>query len=278
MVAPAGPVNEVDLAKGMDLLRDQDFTVEVAPHVLGREGYLAGSDEVRLQDLQEALDDPGVDLLWFARGGYGTTRLLGHLTAEHLARNPKLLMGFSDATALFAWASRLPNVRCIYAPSVQELGRDEVCHLPPLWDAIAGEAVTIPGQGPPTPAGPFPITGGCLTLCSVSVGTSWEPEVEGCWLFLEDVGEPLYRIDRMLTHLAQAGWLKACAGLLLGGFMGLGEGEDYGDVVVRARELLGPFKPLVRALPVGHLKGKYPLPLGTAASWDRHVLSVERQY
>ena len=278
VVAPAGPVNEGDLARGMDLLRDQGFTVEVAPHVLRRDGYLAGPDEVRLLDLQDALDDPAVDLLWFARGGYGTTRLLGRLTAERLSRNPKLLVGFSDATALFAWASRLPNVRCLYAPSVQELAREGVCQLSPLWEAIRGEAVSIPGEGPSEPWGPFLITGGCLTLCSVSVGTSWEPEVEGHWLFLEDVGEPLYRIDRMLTHLAQVGWLKGCAGLLLGGFTGLGEGESYDSVVARSRTLLGPLKPIVSGLPVGHLKGKYPLPLGTRALWDRHVLCVERQY
>ena len=277
VVAPAGPVEVQDLERGVELLRGRGFEVQLAPNVLKREGYLAGPDEARLGDLQSALDDPAVDVVWFARGGYGTARLLGHLTAEHLARTTKLIAGFSDATALFAWASRLPNVRCLYAPSVQELAREGVCHLPSLWEALEGDALSIPGVGPTEAAGPFPVTGGCLTLCSVSVGTSWEPEVEGGWLLLEDVGEPLYRIDRMLTHLAQAGWLKGCAGLLLGGFAGLGVGEDYSGVVALARELLGPLKPLVSALPVGHLKGKHTLPLGAGALWDGAVLRVEGQ-
>jgi len=258
------------------MLRERGFTVELAPHVLNREGYLAGPDAVRLRDLQDALDDPGVDTLWFARGGYGTTRLLGHLTAEHLSRNSKLLVGFSDATALFAWASRLPNARCFYAPSVQELAREGVCHLPSLWEALRGETVSIPAEGPAEHAGPFPVAGGCLTICSVSVGTSWEPEVEGRWLLLEDVGEPLYRIDRMLTHLAQAGWFKRCAGVLLGGFTGLGEGETYDGVADRTAHLLPPGTPLLTRLPVGHMKGKHTLPLCGTAAWNGEALIVEQ--
>jgi muramoyltetrapeptide carboxypeptidase len=275
VVAPAGPVNGEDLARGVDLLRDRGFTVQVAPGVGGRLGYLAGPDEARLEDLQAALDDPEVDAVWFARGGYGTTRLLPRLSAEGMVQRPKVLLGFSDATALFAWACRFPTVRCLYAPSVQELAREGVCHMESLWAALNGEEVAMPGGGSVSAAGPFPVAGGCLTLCSVSVGTSWEPALEGHWLFLEDVGEPLYRIDRMLTHLAQAGWFKRCEGLLLGGFTGLGEGESYGQVVELAKHLVGSHAPLVWGIPVGHLKGKHTLPLGTGARWDGALLIVD---
>ncbi len=275
VVAPAGPVGLEDLARGVDLLCGRGFTVQVAPGVSGRQGYLAGPDDVRLQDLQAALDDPEVDAVWFARGGYGTTRLLPHLSAEGMVQRPKLLLGFSDATALFAWACRFPSVRCLYAPSVQELAREGVCHMESLWAAVNGEEVSVPGGGTVSAAGPFPIAGGCLTLCSVSVGTSWEPEVEGRWVFLEDVGEPLYRLDRMLTHLAQAGWFKRCEGLLLGGFTGLREGETYAQVVELARHLAGPHAPVVWGLPVGHLKGKRTLPLGTPARWDGQRLLID---
>jgi len=268
VVAPAGPVNGDDLDAGMELLRRQGFAVEEAPHVRDRERYLAGPDHARLEDLQQALDDPAVDAVWFARGGYGTTRLLSYLSGERLARRPKVLLGYSDATALFAWASRFAGVRCVYAPSLQELSREGVCVLDSLWSALADQPWAIPASGPGHAEGPFPVAGGCLTLCSVSVGTSWEPEVSGRWLFLEDVGEPLYRIDRMLTHLAQAGWFKQVGGVLLGGFTGLGEGECYDEVSARVRELMGASRPLVTNLPVGHLKGKYTLPMGDGASWS----------
>lgn len=275
VVAPAGPVNGDDLDAGIEILRRRGFTVQEAPHVREREGYLAGSDWTRCEDLQEGLDDPGVDAVWFARGGYGTTRLLSSLSGESLARRPKVLVGYSDATALFAWASRFPGATCLYAPSLQELPREGVCVLDSLWAALAGQPLIIPAKGPACAEGPFPVTGGCLTLCSVAVGTSWEPEVSGHWLFLEDAGEPLYRIDRMLTHLAQAGWMKQAGGVLLGGFTGMGEGESCDEVAARIRELMGFSKPLVTNLPVGHLKGKHTLPLGGAARWDGAALVVE---
>lgn len=268
VVAPAGPVHGDDLDAGMELLRRKGLTVEEAPHVRDREGYLAGSDWARLDDLQQALDDPGVDAVWFARGGYGTTRLLSYLSGENLARRPKVLLGYSDATALFAWASRFAGVRSLYAPSLQELSREGVCVLDSLWAALADQPWAIPATGPAQAEGPFPVVGGCLTLCSVAVGTSWEPEISGRWLFLEDVGEPLYRIDRMLTHLAQAGWLKQSEGVLLGSFTGLGAGECYDGVSARVRELIGPAKPLITHLPVGHLRGKFTLPMGKGATWS----------
>lgn len=275
VVAPAGPVAVDDLERGVEILRRRSFTVRVSPHIGERLGYLAGADEDRLKDLQAALDDPGVDVVWFARGGYGTTRLLPRLSREGLVRHPKTLAGFSDATALFAWAQDVSGVRRLYAPSVQELAREGVCDMESLWAALERRDVPIPAEGDPEPAGPFPVAGGCLTLLSVSVGTPWEPDVSGRWLFLEDVGEPLYRIDRMMTHLHQAGWFGRAAGLLLGGFTGMGEGESPSQAAHRARQLLGPRKPLLTGIPVGHLKGKRTLPLGCLAHWNGAALVVQ---
>ena len=275
VVAPAGPVAVDDLERGVEILGRRGFTARISPHAQERHGYLAGADESRLSDLQAALDDPDVDVVCFARGGYGTTRLLPLLSREGLARHPKILAGFSDATALLAWAQDVPGVRRLYAPSVQELAREGVCEMDSLWAALEGRDVQIPAEGnPDEAAGPFPVAGGCLTLLSVSVGTPWEPDVSGCWLFLEDVGEPLYRIDRMMTHLQQAGWFGRAAGLLLGGFTGMGEGESPSQAAQRARQLLGSHKPLLTGLPVGHLKGKRALPLGCPATWDGSALIV----
>ncbi len=267
MVAPAGPVHREDLEAGLGLLRRRGFEVREGHFLRERRGYLAGTDDERLQDLQEALDDPLADVVWFARGGYGTTRLLMGLDDGGLRRRPKTLCGFSDATALFAWAQRKP-ARLLYAPSVQELGRRGVCVLDPLWKALEGRYLPLPGKGPPEPRGPFPVVGGCLTLLSVLVGTPWEPALVDRWLFLEDVGERLYRIDRLLTHLAGAGWFERAAGVLLGSFTGMGEGEREEDVALRVRELLPPEKPLVVGLPVGHRRRKRPLPLEVPARWD----------
>ena len=272
VVAPAGPVESRDLDEGIRVLVERGHSVEEAPHVRERVGYLAGRDAERFEDLQSALEDPEVDVVWFGRGGYGTTRLLPLLSSERIPEKSKLLAGYSDATALFAWSQRVPGLRPLYAPSVQELCRAGVCQMDSLWAALAGNPRCVPALGPDSNAGPFPIVGGCLSILSALAGTPWAPDVKGHWLFLEDVGEPLYRLDRMMTHLQQAGWFDFAAGLLLGSFRGMTPGEMPTDVAVRALELLGPRKPLVSGIPVGHMKGKHALPLGRPALWDGAAL------
>lgn len=267
VVAPAGPVNPGDLAAGIALLRQRGFEVAEGAHVRGAKGYLAGTDGERLADLQKALDDPEVDAVWFARGGYGTQRLLPALRVPLLDR-PKFLVGFSDATALFLWALRNGIFRLLYAPSMQELARPGVCDLDALWAALRGEPEPLPATGPPEPAGPAEVVGGCLTLLSAACGTPWRPRTRGRFLFLEDGGERLYRVDRMLTHLHQAGWFEGLAGILLGSFTGMGEGESVDDVARRAGALLPEGLPVIRGLPAGHRRGKRPLPMGLPAFWD----------
>ena len=141
----------------MALLRHQGFTVEEGPHVRDRQDYLAGPDWSREEDLQEALDDPRVDAVWFARGGYGTTRLLSRLSGEARHR-PKVLLGYSDATALFAWASRFPGATCLYAPSLQELPERESASWTPSGRPSPA-SLRDPGNGARARRGPFPVTG-----------------------------------------------------------------------------------------------------------------------
>ncbi len=267
VVAPAGPVDAGALEAGLAVLRGRGFEVVPGSHVLDRNGYLAGGDDCRLADLQEALDDESAEIVWFARGGYGTSRILPGLRWNE-DRPAKIVAGYSDATVFHLWAQRFGNMRCLYAPSVTELGRPGVAVLSSLWAALQGEFEPVPGDGPATPAGPFDITGGCLTLCCASAGTFWAPETEGRWVFLEEVGEKLYRIDRMFTHLQQAGWFGGCAGVLLGAFTGLGEGETAAMVRERVEYLAGPEAIVVASLPVGHVTGKQTIPLGVPALWD----------
>lgn len=273
VVAPAGPADIEDLDAGIALLRKRGFEVSEGRHLRRRLGYLAGTDAERQADLQEAFDSPAVEAIWFARGGYGTQRLLPSLRVPPLEPK-KLILGFSDATALFSWGLRHGNFDLLYAPSVQELARPGVCQLDSLWAAIRGEAEPIPGSGPVRPAGPAEITGGCLSLLVTTCGTPWRPRTQGKFLFIEDVGERMYRLDRMLTHLAHAGWFENLAGVLLGAFTGMGEGESPAQVAERAAELAGPNTPVISGLPVGHLLGKMPLPLGVQILWDGKALQV----
>lgn len=274
VVAPAGPVNHEDLDAGLALLRSRGYEVYEGRHVRRDSGYLAGTDDERLDDLQEAFDDPDVDALWFARGGFGTGRLLPRLRIPAPA-HPKLLVGFSDATALFSWALRHGGFQLLYAPSVQELARPGVCHLDSLWDALKGRPTPVPGVGPDQSAGPAEVVGGCLSLLVTTCGTPWRPRTQGRFLFLEDVGEKMYRLDRMLTHLAQANWFENLTGVLLGSFTGMGDGEGPALVEARIRELVPAGNPVITGIPAGHRVGKRPLPLGVPAVWDGSVLRFD---
>jgi muramoyltetrapeptide carboxypeptidase len=267
VIAPAGPVDPGDLDAGLAVLRGRGFEVSEGKHLRDSEGYLAGSDEARQADLQAALDDPSVDTIWFGRGGYGTQRLLPALRVPPPGPR-KLLAGFSDATALFSWAMRHGGFDLIYAPSVQELARPGVCHLDALWSALRGEPECIPAHGPAEPIGPSEVVGGCLSLLVTTCGTPWRPRAQGRFLFLEDVGERMYRLDRMLTHLSQAGWFENLAGVLLGSFTGMGPGEGPETVAARVRQLATSETPVIQGLPVGHCLGKMPLPLGVPVLWE----------
>jgi len=273
VVSPAGPVQPADLEAGMAWLRGEGFRVETSGHALGDAGYLSGTDEERLRDLADALSDPGVGIVWYARGGYGTTRLLPFLEKAPPALPPKTIAGYSDATALFNWAGGRAGLRCLYAPVVQELARPGVCVLPSLLSALRGSPSPVPGSGPDASCGPFPVRGGCLSILAATLGTPWAMNPQASFLFLEDVGEPLYRIDRMLTQLSQARWFDLCAGVLLGSFSGLQEGESEAEVSSRVRELTSGKLPVIRGLPVGHTPGKHTLPLGIPALWDGELLT-----
>jgi muramoyltetrapeptide carboxypeptidase len=271
VVAPAGPVDEKALEAGLAVLSERGYEVAEGRHVREKLGYLAGCDAARLADLQEAMNDNDAFAVWFARGGYGTARLLPDIRWNSNG-SPKIVAGYSDATALHLWARRFANIQSLYAPSITELGRPGVALLPSLWAALDMDFAPVPGDGPSEPAGPFPIVGGCLTLCCASAGTFWAPETTGCWVFLEEVGEKLYRIDRMLIHLKQAGWFDKAAGLLLGAFTGLGDGETAKDVAALAKELAPSGLPVVTGIPVGHITGKHTLPFGVPTTWDGRFL------
>ncbi len=271
VVAPAGPVDTGALDAGLSVLREKGYEITEGPHVRTKRGYLAGTDGERLQDLQEALNDREAEIVWFARGGYGTTKLLPDINWDQ-NRPAKTVAGYSDATAFHLWAQRFGNIQSLYAPSVTELGRPGVVALSSLWEALEGDSPPIPGEGDSAPSGPFPITGGCLTLCCASAGTFWSPSTNGRWVFLEEVGEKLYRLDRMLTHLAQAGWFSRAAGVLLGSFTGMGEGEHPNNVAALVRDLVPSGLPIVTDIPVGHVINKHTLPLGVPALWNGRFL------
>jgi len=274
VVSPGFGVRAADLAAGVKRLDELGFRVVTGDHVLDRDGYLAGSDAARAEDLNRAIARPEVRAVWFARGGYGAARLLDRVRWDRLTRAPKTLIGYSDVTALFAAASLRTACACLYGPVVAELGDARHYHLGSLRAALRGEpsVVRFP-RSAVVRSGRVrgPLVGGNLTVLVHLLGTRYAPDPRGAILFLEDVGEPAYRLDRMLTHLRMSGWLRGVAGVVLGSFEAAPRRSFLRDrpVADLVRETFAPLGvPVVTGLRAGHVPGKHTLAFGCEARLD----------
>jgi muramoyltetrapeptide carboxypeptidase len=238
--------------------------------------YLAGDDAQRRADLHAALADDEVAAIHALRGGYGALRLLPGIDTALLRRSPKLLMGYSDITALQAlWAAEgLPSLHApMPASDLIRPGRedDEAALVALLKGGLPAGSVLAPELEPGEPVHPGVaegvLIGGNLSLVAALTGTPWAWNPHGAILFLEDVSESLYRVDRCLTQLQLAGVLQAVAGIVLGSFT---ESEAPEALL---RERLLPLcrergKPLLGGWPTGHGTPNRPLPLGLRVRLD----------
>ncbi|GHC22834.1 MULTISPECIES: S66 peptidase family protein [Streptomyces] len=276
VVAPSGPVPEERLQAGLDVLRGWDLDPVVAPHVLDRHAafdYLAGTDADRAADLQTAWCDPSVDAVLCARGGYGVQRMADLLDWEAMrAAGPKVLVGFSDITALHeAFATRLGLVT-LHGPMAAGIdflknARAQE-HLKATLFAPETVRVIASGGTPLAPGRARGVTlGGCLCLLAAEVGSPHaRASARGGLLCLEDVGEETYRLDRYLTQLLRAGLLDGVRGILLGSWHAC---EPYERLRPMLADRLGGLGvPVVEDFGFGHCEGALTIPFGVTAELD----------
>jgi muramoyltetrapeptide carboxypeptidase len=293
-VAPAGPLLEKDdLIRATELCSALGYEPVLGKNAYRRHGYLAGTDDERLADLNGALQDSSIDAIWCIRGGYGSVRLLDRVDYAAMAQRPKPLIGFSDATALLNAVTRLSGVVTFHGP-VARAGMSDFSRrhfqvvltsaavpgrlgrLPPPANVLVPRENRIATLCPGVAEGE--LAGGNLTLLQCLIGTPYFPELAGAILFLEDVGEDLYRVDRMLAHLRLIGALRRLAGVLVGRFTDLE--RSGGDGALGFDEVLaGYFEPLgipvAYGFPVGHIDAQWTLPLGVRARLDAGAGEVE---
>ena len=276
IISPAGPVGESDLQGGLAILEASGFKARLAPHVYDTEGYLAGKDEARLDDLHVMLKDQEIKAVFCARGGYGSLRLLDRISYDLFRINPKILVGYSDITALLMAVHKKTGLITFHGPMVRELDRGHqgnwegllrllTSDKPAKLD-LSGCSVLVPGRAK------GPLMGGNLSLICHLLGTPFLPSLDGCILFLEDRGEALYRLDRMLTHLALTGRLEGISGLIAGQFDGCGEEGDINRLLL---EIVSESEiPLVTGFPVGHGKQNLALPIGLMADLNTALMTL----
>jgi muramoyltetrapeptide carboxypeptidase len=278
VAALSGPVDPQRLDRGLAALRRLGFEPVLADNVRSRHGLFAGGDAERLAAFHHLAADPGLRAIFFARGGYGLMRVLPAIDWDLLRRHPRAYVGYSDLTPFLLEVARRLGMVAFHGPMVaadlaRGLTADEQASL---LGALAGR---YPVESPfaswlRKPAGGEvvrgPLLGGCLSLLTATLGTPFAPDLAGGIAFWEDVNEPAYRIDRMLTHLGLSGTLAGIAGMVVGQ---PGEGEDPegkpADWPAWVADGLAGFAwPLAWGLECGHAAPNRTFPVGLTASLD----------
>ncbi len=275
VVSPSGSFERERLCPGLAYLRGLGYGVRVGPAVYDRDRYLAGDDPVRAADLNAMFADREVRAIFATRGGYGSSRVLGLLDYSAIRRDPKALVGFSDTTALqlgiYARTGLVSYSGVTLCGDVTEAGMPEATEAS-LWRAITAgrfEAIadlySLRGE-----LAEGRLLGGCLSVVASLAGTGYLPDTRDALIFLEDVNEAPYRVDRMLVQLRMAGVFDRAAGVVFGQFQGCEpEREEEGTVDDVLRNFSRTVTtPVFCGLPYGHGPGRRVLPIGLRATVD----------
>ncbi len=288
LVSPAGAMYfGGDLEEVEATLAAMGFQTKRGAHVLDTYGYLGGRDEARAADIMAMFTDPDVDALLPLRGGWGCARLLPHLDFDTIRAHPKIVCGYSDITALLSALYAQSGLVGFHGPVGTSTWNE---FSTGYWRDAVVEGRAVLAQDPPemeretiTPGvARGPLFGGNLTVLAALVGTAYVPELSGHILFLEDVGEEPYRIDRMLTQMRLAGLFDRVAGVYFGDCRNCAPEEGSKSLTLSQvlRDRLGDLGvPVWHSHLVGHLVDKYTLPIGVEAEMDAdagtlHILGV----
>jgi muramoyltetrapeptide carboxypeptidase len=282
VIAPSSPVSQSEILQGLKLLESFPLKIRLGRHLFDHLNYLAGHDHNRVFDIHQMFSDPEIKAIFCARGGYGSARLLNKIDFDLIRKNPKIIVGFSDLTALLIAIYKKTGLVTIHGPTLSDLPKNK--NWPNLSRLITSRLITashrpqvflkqekVINKGK---ARGILLGGNLSTICSL-LDTPFLPSFEGVILFLEEKGEFPYRLDRMLTQLLLSGRLDGLSALIIGQIVDCGEKEIIKSVL---QERLGGLPiPVVTGLPVSHGNENISLPLGLPAGLDteRMVLEIE---
>ncbi len=273
ILSPAGRLRDRQgIEAGTELANHWGLVVFYGNHLLSQEGSFAGNDEERLEDLQKALDDPSIKAIWASRGGYGTVRVVDDLDFSLFRQNPKWIIGFSDITILHNKMNQL-GYQSLHAqmPVTLELKNPEQKEsIRSLHRALFGKKLEYKidrDDSDRDGLGSGQLVGGNLSIVYSMLGSDTNLKMKGKVLFLEEVGEALYHIDRMMISLKRAGYFEQCSGLIIGDFkLKANSGNPFGktleEIVLQATE--GTDFPIVFNFPAGHLDDNRALIMGSS--------------
>lgn len=276
VAAPSGRFDEQMFQKGILCLESMGFEVYIPKGITGRHRYLAGTDRERADVLNLLFADPGIKGIIAARGGFGAMRLLPLLDWDSIAGNPKLFMGFSDSTALICSLVSKAGICALHAPNLVSLGQANKKTLDSFVKNLAGcftcidlpsDRVLVGGRATGR------LIGGNLATLVHMIGTAYQPDFTDSILFIEDVGEPAYKIDRMLTQMKMAGVLEGVKGVVTGSFENCGNDAYIPEIIQEV--FFDANIPICMGIDVGHGAVNLSLPMGGGAILDADHACLE---
>lgn len=286
LIAPGSPIGDEKIKVATENMLKLGLVVKEGRNVRAKRGYFAGTDEQRLADLHWAFSDPEIDGIWCLRGGYGCGRLLPNIDYDLIRRNPKLLIGYSDITALHLAIHSHTGLVTFHGPVAASEYPDNTTNNAKavLWQGKKGHVVSLPAESDELPGPEYkpvviapgqaegPLVGGNLALLSALVGTAYSPSYRGKIVFIEDIGEQPYRIDRMLIQLFQGTDLAQAAGIILGVFNDCQPKSGSIPSLSLEEALHDNFAhlgiPVAYGFPFGHVPYNVTLPYGIMAALD----------
>jgi muramoyltetrapeptide carboxypeptidase len=270
IVSPAGKCKEEQIMPAVKWLQENGYLVEPGRNILGQYFQYSGTDQDRLSDLQEALNDPEAKAILCSRGGYGTIRLIDQLDFSSFQKYPKWLVGYSDITVLhnrlhLSGFTSIHGAMCRSFFSENDVPSESLLSLMNLLRGEKPDYEIVPSPENHPGTGTARLVGGNLSLLYSLIGTPYDLDTAGKILFIEDIGEYLYHIDRMMISLRLAGKLDRLAGMIVGQFTEVKDNEDpFGATVEEI--VLNAVRdydfPVCFRFPAGHEQPNLPLILG----------------
>ena len=271
ILAPSGVLNNFDkkIEKAINIFKSWGLNVVLGNHIYDKNGHFAGTDKNREKDFQKALDNKNIKAIWCARGGYGAVRIIDKLNFDNYLKNPKWIIGFSDITVIHNKLNFL-NSESIHAMMItgfEDIGQNNDS-LSKLKNVLFGDSLSYSiasNKNNKTGKSEGIIVGGNLTLIQSTIGSKTELKMKDKILFIEEIGEYAYHIDRMLYSLKRAGYFENCKGLIVGQISDVKKNNtDFGRSINELiLDVLDEYNfPILFDFPAGHEKTNFPIILG----------------